>query len=69
VPERCDTNVDELAAAGGRLSVARTELDEALATARRAAVQAYESGTYETTIAKSIGVDRMTVRRWLGKLN
>jgi transposase len=29
---------------------------------------AYAEGTYETTITEIIGVDRMTVRRWLGKL-
>jgi transposase-like protein len=46
---------------------ARAELDEAKAIAKRAAVQAHDNGTFETAFAKSLGVDRMTVRRWLGK--
>jgi predicted regulator of amino acid metabolism with ACT domain len=36
--------------------------------AERATVAAYEVGVPETEIAKALGVNRMTVRRWLGKL-
>lgn len=42
-------------------------LDEANSIARRAAVQAYDNGTFETAIAKSLGMNRTTVRRWLAK--
>ena len=37
--------------------------------AEKAALAAYtQDGTPETTIAAELGVNRMTVRRWLGKL-
>ena len=63
----CGAHLEDLAAAGDRRRAAHAELDEANAIAKRAAVQAHDNGTFETTIAKSLGVDRMTVRRWLGK--
>jgi transposase len=36
--------------------------------ARTAALDAHADGIPETEIAKVLGVNRMTVRRWLGKL-
>jgi transposase-like protein len=35
--------------------------------AEAAARDAWESGSTEVEIAKTLGVDRMTVRKWLGK--
>jgi hypothetical protein len=63
----CGAHLEDLAAARDRLDAARGEVDEAKAIAKRAALQAHHNGTFETTIANSLGVDRMTVRRWLGK--
>jgi hypothetical protein len=37
-------------------------------TAQNVAISARANGTPETEIAKTLGVNRMTVRRWLGKL-
>lgn len=54
--------------AGRGLRSARTRLTRAMETAERAAVEAHRSGTPETEIARTLGVNRMTVRKWLGKL-
>lgn len=35
--------------------------------ARKVAVRAYESGYSERRLAAALGVDRMTIRTWLGK--
>jgi hypothetical protein len=55
--------MNELTAAGKKLALAQKRLDEAKA----AAVKAHSEQIYETTITATLGVDRMTVRRWLGK--
>jgi len=57
----------DLAAAARGLRAARSRLDVAMATAERAAIEAHLDGTAETRIAAALGVNRMTVRRWLGK--
>jgi transposase len=54
--------------AGLNLRKARRVLAFEMESAERAAVAAYEDGFPETEIAKTLGVNRMTVRRWLGKL-
>ena len=54
--------------AARNLRAARSRLDDAMAAAEQAAITAYSDGTPETEIAKTLGVNRMTVRRWLGKL-
>jgi transposase len=59
--------MNELHLAGKNLSQAQKKLDEAKARAKAAANAAYAEGTYETTITAILDVDRMTVRRWLGK--
>jgi hypothetical protein len=58
----------ELELAGRKLRSARQRLDAAMKTAERAATSAHRAGTPETVIAQGLGVNRMTVRRWLGKL-
>ncbi len=50
-----------------RLNRARVEAMEALAAAQQFAVMAIEDGGAEATTAREVGVDRMTVRSWLGK--
>lgn len=59
--------MNELTAAGKKLALAQKRLDEAKAVAKAAAVKAHSEQIYETTITATLGVDRMTVRRWLGK--
>ena len=58
----------DLTKAGRVLRSARERLDTAMQAAEKAAVEAYEAGAPETEISRQLGVNRMTVRRWLGKL-
>ena len=53
--------------AGKKLRAARSAEKEAFEEARTAAIDAIENGTSETAVAIICGVDRMTVRKWLGK--
>ena len=57
----------QLETAAKRLAAARTEHDAATQQARTAARTAATAGTPETRIAATLRVDRLTVRRWLGK--
>lgn len=52
---------------GGDIRTARAALAAVMETARKAAIQAYDKGTPEAQIARELSVDRMTVRKWLGK--
>lgn len=54
--------------AAASLRRARKRLAAAMEQAKTAAVTANADGTPETEIARALGVNRMTVRRWLGKL-
>ena len=54
--------------AARELRAARSRLDTAMTSARTAAIAEHAAGIPETEIAKALGVNRMTVRRWLGKL-
>jgi DNA-binding transcriptional regulator YiaG len=58
---------DELTKAGQTLSVARAQLEYAMSNAQYAAIRAVNAGVSESTAAKTLGVDRMTVRKWMGK--
>lgn len=57
----------DLATARTDLTQARLLLELAMQNARIAALEARQAGTPETKIARELGVDRMTVRKWLGK--
>lgn len=57
-----------LQVAARRLKKARQAEATAMAFARIAAVAAIDHGMTEVDVAKQLGVNRMTVRRWLGKL-
>ncbi|WNM74294.1 helix-turn-helix DNA binding domain protein [Gordonia phage Thimann] len=58
----------EREAQGKKLAKARATADEALRIAKLMAQSAHhQDGVPETQIAKELGVDRMTVRKWLGK--
>jgi DNA invertase Pin-like site-specific DNA recombinase len=50
------------------LYTARQTLDACMWRAKKAAIKAAAKGTPETEIAGKLGVNRMTVRKWLGKL-
>jgi hypothetical protein len=58
---------DQLEQAARRLAAARAEHHAATTQARTAAVAAAAAGTPEIRIAATLRVDRLTVRRWLGK--
>ncbi len=59
--------VQQLAEAGSALATARYAIDAAMSTAKEAALAAIADGVTEVDIARSLGVDRMTVRKWAGK--
>lgn len=54
---------------GRRLATARRRADKVAAAARAVAVQAVEDGHSEVSVAAALGVDRGTVRAWVGKPN
>jgi hypothetical protein len=57
----------QLQHAGTRLAAARTNLAAATQQARNTAQTARQHEIPEIRIAELLGVDRLTVRRWLGK--
>jgi len=46
---------------------ARARLEKVMKSAEEAAIDAHNDGVPETEIARELGVNRLTVRRWLGK--
>jgi DNA-directed RNA polymerase specialized sigma24 family protein len=57
----------DLAALGRELREARRVLREKTRITRAGVLRAAEEGWPEAEIARQAGVDRMTVRKWLGK--
>lgn len=57
----------EREAYGKRLTKARATVKETLRIAQIMAQSAHSEGIPETQIATELGVDRMTVRKWVGK--
>jgi DNA-binding GntR family transcriptional regulator len=57
----------ERQAHASKLARARAAVTEALRVAQVMAQSAYGEGIPETRIAEELGVDRMTVRKWVGK--
>lgn len=57
----------DLDRAGRKLRSARKAQKAALDEAQAAAVDALAQGVTEVEVAKTLGVDRMTVRKWAGK--
>lgn len=53
--------------AGRKLRSARKAQKGAMEDARVAAIDAIEQGYTEVEVAATLGVDRMTVRKWAGK--
>lgn len=60
-------SANNLASVGHNLETARQNLQIALQNAADAAEAAHANGRTETDIARLLGVNRLTVRRWLGK--
>lgn len=58
----------ELRRVAKQLRAAREHLRKAMDAAQYAAEDAHAEGVPETEIARTLRVNRMTVRRWLGKL-
>jgi len=58
----------ELRRVGRQLAAARERLEAAMSAAEATADDAYHEGVPEAEIARLLGVNRMTVRKWLGKL-
>jgi hypothetical protein len=52
---------------GHHLKLARARLETQLKTAKAAAQAATEGGVPEAVVARELGVDRMTIRKWTGK--
>jgi hypothetical protein len=64
---RLTEKINELTTASHLLADARTAMDTATKKAQTAVHNAAQAGIPETRIAALLGVDRLTVRRWLGK--
>lgn len=58
---------EQLRRIGTRLFNSRNTLDDNYTQARAAASEAVEAGISHRRIAELLGVDRMTVRKWVGK--
>jgi transposase len=61
------THEHELGLCARNLAKARDAVAEHLEFARMSALAALKDGMPEAAIAKHLGVDRMTVRKWAGK--
>lgn len=62
--ERLDIDLHRV---GDALRAARKATEAAYAEAERAALAGLKAGFTEVGVADSLGVDRMTVRKWQGK--
>jgi predicted transcriptional regulator len=59
--------MNELKRAARDLTNARAKLADAMAFAADAVVAAHAEGMTEVDLAQHLGVNRMTIRKWLGK--
>jgi uncharacterized protein YjcR len=59
--------MNELKRAARDLTNARARLAEAMSAAADVAVAAHADGMTEVDLAQHLGVNRMTIRKWLGK--
>lgn len=57
----------DAASAGDNLLMARSASASAMAAARQIALMATANGAQEAPLARQLGVDRMTIRKWVGK--
>jgi DNA-binding transcriptional regulator YiaG len=59
--------MNELKKAARDLTNARARLADAMSAAADVAVSAHAEGMTEVDLAQYLGVNRMTIRKWLGK--
>ncbi|BBX23763.1 hypothetical protein MTER_31740 [Mycolicibacter terrae] len=59
--------MDKLKQANAAITTARQNLAAAMKAAEAAAIEADANGVSEVNITTHLGVNRMTVRKWLGK--
>lgn len=59
--------MDDLKKAARDLTNARARLSQAMEFAAQVAVAAHADGMTEVDLAQHLGVNRMTIRKWLGK--
>lgn len=59
--------LDALGEARLRIEATRSAATDAIADARRLALEQIAAGASEHGVAQALGVNRMTVREWLGK--
>jgi DNA-binding transcriptional regulator YiaG len=59
--------MNELQRAARDLTKARARLADAMSSAADVAVAAHAEGMTEVDLAQYLGVNRMTIRKWLGK--
>lgn len=50
-----------------RLKLARSETAAATSEAKKLAAEALDAGMTEVYVSRTIGVDRTTIRKWVGK--
>lgn len=62
-------NAVELRRVNKKLAAARAAQATALKAAEEAAVAAIKAGGTEVAVAQALGVNRLTVRKWIGKPN
>lgn len=58
---------EQLAHAADSLAAANRARDEAVTACKQAASKAHKAGMTEVELAVLMGVNRLTIRRWLGK--
>lgn len=58
---------ENLERAGRKLRSAREAADDALEAARLVVLAEIANGVTESEAARTLGVDRMTIRKWVGK--
>ncbi|AGB26871.1 hypothetical protein Mycsm_06756 (plasmid) [Mycobacterium sp. JS623] len=61
-------DMSALKKASSDVAKARRQLDLAMTAAKDAAIAAHRDGVTEVDLAQILGVNRMTIRKWLGKL-
>ena len=59
--------MSDLERAGAKLRRARGAVAAAIEEAERVALAALAEGETEVAVARALGLDRMTVRKWAGK--
>ncbi len=62
-----DIERDRLIAVGRRLAQHRANAEAMREIARKTALRVLEAGASESEVARLLGIDRMTVRKWRGK--